>query len=271
MARVAGEAGAHVALNARDDNALKARVAELAAQGPVGRGRAFDVTDHAAAQRRVADLAAAPRPPRYPGGQCRHQPPPADHAPSSSPTFERVLDTNLAGFGRCARRRRKAMIPRERGRIIMTGSISAINARPTISAYVASKGAVHALTAAGRRAGADGITVNCIAPGLLRHRDEHRADRRTPSSTMGVQAHAGGPLGKACGDRSGGGVPGVRRGVLCQRPGDDGRWRLHRRDVRARLRPMSNSFDAFVLGLDQDRPPPFATPMLRASSAWAAR
>jgi gluconate 5-dehydrogenase len=40
----------------------------------------------------------------------------------------------------------KEMVPRRAGRIIMTGSISAINARATISAYVASKGAVHALT-----------------------------------------------------------------------------------------------------------------------------
>ena len=50
----------------------------------------------------------------------------------------------------------------------MTGSISAMNARPTISAYVASKGAVHALT---RQLAVElaphQITVNCIAPGFF--------------------------------------------------------------------------------------------------------
>jgi gluconate 5-dehydrogenase len=60
------------------------------------------------------------------------------------------------------------MIPRKAGRIIMTGSVSAIMARPTISAYVASKGAIHAFTRelAIELAPHD-ITVNAIAPGYF--------------------------------------------------------------------------------------------------------
>ena len=50
----------------------------------------------------------------------------------------------------------------------MTGSITALNARPTISAYVASKGAVHALTRQlAVELAPDRITVNCIAPGFF--------------------------------------------------------------------------------------------------------
>jgi len=62
----------------------------------------------------------------------------------------------------------RVMASRKRGRIIMTGSISAINARPTVSAYVASKGAVHALTRQlAVELAPDNITVNCIAPGFF--------------------------------------------------------------------------------------------------------
>jgi gluconate 5-dehydrogenase len=54
------------------------------------------------------------------------------------------------------------------GRIIMTGSVSAFTARPTVSAYVASKGAVHALArAVAVELAPHGITVNAIAPGFF--------------------------------------------------------------------------------------------------------
>ena len=60
------------------------------------------------------------------------------------------------------------MIPAKRGRIIMTGSVSAILARPTISAYVASKGAVHALTRElAIELAPHNVTANAIAPGYF--------------------------------------------------------------------------------------------------------
>ncbi|MDP3491112.1 MAG: SDR family NAD(P)-dependent oxidoreductase, partial [Phenylobacterium sp.] len=54
--------------------------------------------------------------------------------------FQRVMNTNLTSVWVLCRAAAKVMVPRRQGRIIMTGSISAINARPTVSAYVASKG-----------------------------------------------------------------------------------------------------------------------------------
>ena len=62
----------------------------------------------------------------------------------------------------------KAMLEQQSGRIILIGSMSAINARSGISAYVASKGAVHALSKQlAVELAAHSITVNCIAPGFF--------------------------------------------------------------------------------------------------------
>jgi gluconate 5-dehydrogenase len=82
--------------------------------------------------------------------------------------FQRVIDTNLTAVWALAKEAARVMIPRKAGRIIMTGSMSAFIARPTISAYIASKGAVHALTRelAVELAPHD-ITVNTIAPGYF--------------------------------------------------------------------------------------------------------
>ncbi len=57
MAASLAQAGAHVVLNARDPAALAARVAELQARGLSGEAMAFDVSDSAAAEQAVADIA----------------------------------------------------------------------------------------------------------------------------------------------------------------------------------------------------------------------
>jgi gluconate 5-dehydrogenase len=167
MAESLAKAGAHVALNARDEKALQARVAELAAQGLSGEACAFDVTDTDRAQRCVADLAQ--RHGRFDilvaNAGINHRQPITKFELAD---FQRVLDTNLVGVWALCKAAAQQMIPRRQGRLILTGSITAINARPTISAYVASKGAVHALTKQlAVELARDGITVNCIAPGFF--------------------------------------------------------------------------------------------------------
>lgn len=167
MAESLARAGAHVALNARDDAALRARVAELHALGLSGEAVAFDVNDTGAAEHCVADLAA--RHGRFDilvaNAGINHRAPITEFAIAD---FQRVMNTNLTSVWVLCRAAAKVMVPRRQGRIIMTGSISAINARPTVSAYVASKGAVHSLTKqlAAELASSD-ITVNCIAPGFF--------------------------------------------------------------------------------------------------------
>jgi gluconate 5-dehydrogenase len=167
MAESLAKAGAHVALNARDGAALAARVAELTAQGLSGEACAFDVTDSAQAKACVADLAQ--RHGRFDilvaNAGINHRQPIVDFELGD---FHRVIDTNLVAVWVLCQAAAQQMLPRRQGRLILTGSISAINSRATISAYVASKGAVHALTKQlAVELARDGITVNCIAPGFF--------------------------------------------------------------------------------------------------------
>lgn len=167
MARSLAEAGATVVLNARDRDALAVKLAELEGAGLRGEIAAFDVADEAAAVAAVADIG------RRHGridiavlnAGIQHRSPITEFETAD---FRRVLDVNLTAVWWLARECAKLMIPAKRGRIVVTGSISAIAARPTISAYIASKGAVHALT---RELAVElaphGITVNAVAPGYF--------------------------------------------------------------------------------------------------------
>lgn len=202
MARSLAQAGAHVVLNARDPQTLQGRVAELREMGLSAEAAAFDVNDSAAAQACVDGIVA--RHGRFDilvaNAGINHRAPIAEFELED---FQRVMNTNLTAVWVLCRAAAKAMLARRRGRIIMIGSISAINARATVSAYVASKGAVHSLTKqlAVELAPSE-ITVNCIAPGffatemntpLLQNQEFNDwICRRTPAGRWG-QLHEIGP------------------------------------------------------------------------------
>ena len=167
MAQSLATAGAHVILNARDASVLQKRVGELSARGLKGEAAAFDVTNHAAGAACIGtavknhgrfDILVA-------NAGIQHRKPITEFEASD---FERVVSTNLTAVWALAKEAAKIMIPARRGRIIMTGSVSAILARPTISAYIASKGAVHALTRElAIELAPHNITANAIAPGYF--------------------------------------------------------------------------------------------------------
>ena len=167
MAQSLASAGATVLVNGRDESTLKPRVDELSKAGLKGEVAAFDVTDEKACTACVQgivqrhgrlDILVA-------NAGIQHRRPITEFETAD---FQRVLATNLTAVWTLAREAARVMIPRKAGRIIMTGSVSAILARPTISCYVASKGAVHAITRElAIELAPNNITVNAIAPGYF--------------------------------------------------------------------------------------------------------
>lgn len=203
MARSLAQAGARVLINARDAQAVQARVAELTAQGFASEAAPFDVTDHAAGARCITgvqqrhgrfDILVA-------NAGIQHRKPIAEFEAAD---FQRVIDTNLTAVWALCKEAAKVMQPARRGRIIMTGSISAFLGRPTISAYIASKGGVHALTRQlAVELAADNITVNAIAPGyfatelntaLIQNKEFNEwVCKRTPAGRWGTLDEIGPP------------------------------------------------------------------------------
>lgn len=86
----------------------------------------------------------------------------------SDEEFSDVLDTNLTGAFRCARRASKGMIKARHGRIILVSSIVGLYGAPGQSNYAASKaGLVGLARSITRELGGRGITANVVAPGFI--------------------------------------------------------------------------------------------------------
>lgn len=167
MAQALAKAGAHVVLNGRDPKTLAPRVQALQGAGLSAEAAAFDVSDEHACTRCIRDIVAAHGrlDVLLANAGIQHRKPITEFDLAD---FDRVMNVNVTAVWVLAREAARAMIPRKAGRIIMTGSLSAFLARPTISAYVASKGAVHAFARElATELAPHGITVNAIAPGFF--------------------------------------------------------------------------------------------------------
>jgi 3-oxoacyl-[acyl-carrier protein] reductase len=86
----------------------------------------------------------------------------------SDADFDTVVDTNLAGAFRCARRATKGMIRRKGGRIIFVSSVVGLFGGPGQVNYAASKaGLVGMARSIARELGKKAITANVVAPGFI--------------------------------------------------------------------------------------------------------
>jgi len=86
----------------------------------------------------------------------------------SDADFDDVIDVNLAGAFRCARRASKGMIRLRRGRIVLISSVVGLYGGAGQVNYSASKaGLVGMARSITRELGGRGITANVVAPGFI--------------------------------------------------------------------------------------------------------
>jgi 3-oxoacyl-[acyl-carrier protein] reductase len=83
-------------------------------------------------------------------------------------TWARVIDANLTGAYRVARRATAKMIRARRGRIIFISSVVALTGSPGQANYAASKaGLIGFARSLAREIGGRGVTVNVVSPGFV--------------------------------------------------------------------------------------------------------
>ena len=162
------EAGAEIVLNARNAGELEAARARLAAAGHAVHARAFDVSDPQAVAEALGEIESAvgPLDILFNNAGIQHRQPLTD---LDLEDWRRVMAVDLDAVFLVGQAVAKRMIPRGRGKIVNTCSLTSEVARAAIAPYTAAKGAVKMLT---RTMCAEwaryGIQVNGIGPGYFK-------------------------------------------------------------------------------------------------------
>jgi gluconate 5-dehydrogenase len=168
MARGLAEAGARVVLNGRDRAKLDAAAATLRDDGLAIETAAFDVTDSAAVNAGIGELAerVGAIDILVNNAGMQHRGPIESF---SDADWRRLMATNVDAPFFVARAVIPAMKARRAGKIISIGSLMSRLARPTTVPYQTSKGAIAMLTRGlAVELAPFNIQVNAIGPGFFR-------------------------------------------------------------------------------------------------------
>ncbi len=168
MAEALAGQGAHVVINGRSADDVGRRVAELEASGRSASGRPADLADLDAAVSAVeTTVTEQGRIDILINNAGINHRSPLDSFDGAE--WRNVLGVNLDAPFAMSQAAARHMTAAGWGRIISTGSIMGTTvARPTIPAYVTSKGGILGLTRAlAVELGPRGVTVNAIGPGYV--------------------------------------------------------------------------------------------------------
>ena len=170
FARALATAGADLILTSRTRDSLAEFEAEIRALGRRAVSLELDVRDRASIERMAADAEAA-------FGQvhilvnnagCNVRKPALE---ISWDDWNLVVETNLRGSFFVAQAIARGMIARGYGRIVNIGSVTSVFGYTGLAPYGASRGGIRQLTMSlADDWGPHGVTVNCLAPGWFKTR-----------------------------------------------------------------------------------------------------
>jgi NAD(P)-dependent dehydrogenase (short-subunit alcohol dehydrogenase family) len=196
-AMLLAQRGARVFMVARNEAALREAARAITAAGGMAAHALADVADHGALD---AALDAAER--SFGAIDCLFAN--AGSGGTFSPlgdydeqTFEAVIRTNLTSVFWAMKRVLPGMMQRQRGSILVTGSLASERGMPNNAAYVASKHGVLGLArAAAAEAAPHHVRVNCVLPGLIETPMLMQLDRRIPVEALRDRLSKGVPMGR---------------------------------------------------------------------------